>query len=278
MPEKVIRSRLEESLPPWPPCAPPGLGTPSSRTSLRQEVIDQQLASDVRSRIWFDRSTVWVTWLHEGEREAARSAERSGRAAIADTHLVWGAWLLHDAVRLGQSRSVVATLDELAGRVEGELVATMASHAHAAAGDDAVALERAASQFEEIGSKLLAAEAAAQAQQAYMRQGRSRLARVSGARAALMAARCPGVLTPPLAGLTPVLLTSRERQVARLASAGLTSRDLGDQLGISVRTVDNHLGSIYSKLGVAGRGELAVVLGLSSRQPNTARHGSGHGD
>jgi DNA-binding CsgD family transcriptional regulator/tetratricopeptide (TPR) repeat protein len=254
------------------------LGRAELAASLRQEVIDQQLATDVRSRIWFDRATVWVTWLREGEREAARSAERSGRAAIADTHLVWGAWLLHDAVRLGEARSVVATLDELAGRVEGELVATMASHARAAAGDDAVALERVASRFQDIGSKLLAAEAAAQAQQAYLRQGRSRLARVAGARAALMAARCPGVLTPPLAGLSPVPLTSRERQIARLASAGLTSRDLGDRLGISVRTVDNHLGSIYSKLGVSGRGELATVLGVSSLLPDAEWNGSRRGD
>ncbi len=241
------------------------LGRAALAQSLRQEVIDRELATDVRSRIWFDRASIWVTWLRDGDREAVRCALRGGRAAIGDTHLVWGAWQLHDAVRLGASRLVAGRLEKLAERVEGELVSTMALHARAAAGDDAVLLERAASRFEQIGSKVLAAEAAAQAQQAYLRQGRDRLARVAGARAALLAARCPGVRTPLLADVAPVLLTARERQIARLASAGLASREVGERLEISVRTVDNHLGTIYSKLGISSRGELSTVLGVGSR-------------
>ena len=242
------------------------LGRTKLAQSLRQEVIDEDLASDVRSRIWFDRASIWVTWLQDGDLKAMRCAVRGGRAAIADTHLVWGAWQLHDAVRLGGSRLVVGRLEALAGRIEGDLVATMALHARAAADDDAVLLERVASGFEQIGSKVLAAEAAAHAQQAYLRQSRDRLARVAGARAALLAARCPGVRTPLLADVAPVLLTARERQIARLASVGLASREVGERLEISVRTVDNHLGTIYSKLGISGRGELSTVLGVGARQ------------
>jgi len=56
-------------------------------------------------------------------------------------------------------------------------------------------------------------------------------------------------------------LTAREAEVARLVAAGATSRRVADDLGVSVRTVDNLLGRVYVKLGIAGRGELADALG-----------------
>jgi DNA-binding CsgD family transcriptional regulator len=58
----------------------------------------------------------------------------------------------------------------------------------------------------------------------------------------------------------PVPLTRREREVATLAAAGLSSKDIADRLFVSVRTVDNHLGRIYDKLGISSRAELTEVL------------------
>jgi DNA-binding CsgD family transcriptional regulator len=55
-------------------------------------------------------------------------------------------------------------------------------------------------------------------------------------------------------------LTRREREVAGLAAAGASSREIAAKLVLSVRTVDNHLQNVYSKLGVASRDELARVL------------------
>jgi DNA-binding CsgD family transcriptional regulator len=51
--------------------------------------------------------------------------------------------------------------------------------------------------------------------------------------------------------------------VARLAVAGRTSRQIAEQLVVSVRTVESHLGHVYTKLGVAGRPELAAALGMT---------------
>ena len=52
-------------------------------------------------------------------------------------------------------------------------------------------------------------------------------------------------------------LTPREVEVSRLAAAGLLSREIGTELGISTGTVKLHLHSIYNKLDVTTRVELA---------------------
>jgi DNA-binding CsgD family transcriptional regulator len=76
---------------------------------------------------------------------------------------------------------------------------------------------------------------------------------------ATLVARCDGVGTVTLA-VTQPSLTGRERQIARLAAAGVASKEIADQLYLSARTVDNHLLRVYAKLGIAGRAELAVAL------------------
>jgi DNA-binding CsgD family transcriptional regulator/tetratricopeptide (TPR) repeat protein len=237
------------------------LGRHELARELRQEVLDLGLARDVRSRIWLDRATVWTTWGEAGAEPAAAAAMDAADGAVRDTHLVWGAWLYHDAARLGLAGPAAPSLATLASRIEGELVSAMSLHASALAGSDALGLERAASAFDQLGSHLFAAEAAAQAQQAYLRQGRARLARVAAARASLLGAQCPGVQTPALAEVAPVPLTRRELEIARLAADGRSSRELAERLGISVRTVDNHLGTVYAKLGVSTREELPSVIG-----------------
>jgi DNA-binding CsgD family transcriptional regulator len=72
---------------------------------------------------------------------------------------------------------------------------------------------------------------------------------------------CQGAASPgvsPQRGSTP--LTDREREVATLAARGMTSRQIGENLFVSVRTVDNHLQQVYVKLGIKRRSELAAHL------------------
>ena len=51
----------------------------------------------------------------------------------------------------------------------------------------------------------------------------------------------------------PTGLTTREVEVLRLVAQGLTDAQVAEQLVISPRTVNWHLTSIYSKLGVSSR-------------------------
>ena len=55
-------------------------------------------------------------------------------------------------------------------------------------------------------------------------------------------------------------LTARERQVARLAAQGLTNREIAQELFVSKKTVETHLGSVYRKLDVSSRESLAGLL------------------
>ncbi len=54
------------------------------------------------------------------------------------------------------------------------------------------------------------------------------------------------------------LLTERETEALRLVVAGKTNLEIGAALGISEKTVEKHLESVFSKLGVASRVEAAV--------------------
>ena len=51
------------------------------------------------------------------------------------------------------------------------------------------------------------------------------------------------------------VLTSRELEILRLAAQGLTNKAIGQEMGISDRTVQGHLANIFGKLGVASRTE-----------------------
>jgi DNA-binding CsgD family transcriptional regulator len=55
-------------------------------------------------------------------------------------------------------------------------------------------------------------------------------------------------------------LTPQQRQIVRLASDGLTNREIGERLFLSPRTVSSHLYRSYPKLGVAGRNQLRDVI------------------
>ena len=55
-------------------------------------------------------------------------------------------------------------------------------------------------------------------------------------------------------------LTPQQRQIVRLASAGLTDREIGDRLFLSPRTVGSHLYRSYPKLGVSSRHQLRDVI------------------
>jgi DNA-binding CsgD family transcriptional regulator len=59
-------------------------------------------------------------------------------------------------------------------------------------------------------------------------------------------------------------LTRRELEVARLAAVGLRAAEISADLHIGERTVESHLASIYSKLGINSKTKL---VSMASRLP-----------
>jgi DNA-binding CsgD family transcriptional regulator len=80
---------------------------------------------------------------------------------------------------------------------------------------------------------------------AWARQAAAELARVN--------------LRPAAAGT----LTETERRVAELAAAGLTNREVAQQLFLAVKTVEANLARAYRKLGITSRAELGALMGPS---------------
>jgi DNA-binding CsgD family transcriptional regulator len=59
-------------------------------------------------------------------------------------------------------------------------------------------------------------------------------------------------------------LTSHELQVALVVRRGATNKEAAAQLYLSPKTIEKHLGSVYRKLGVRFRTELAAVFASST--------------
>ena len=59
-------------------------------------------------------------------------------------------------------------------------------------------------------------------------------------------------------------LTPQQRQIVRLASDGLSDREIADRLFLSPRTVGSHLYRSYPKLGIASRHQLRDVIAQAS--------------
>ncbi|HXP21086.1 MAG TPA: LuxR C-terminal-related transcriptional regulator [Streptosporangiaceae bacterium] len=202
-------------------------------------------------------------WTASAARRPAEAVERF-RAAAAQAastgHLTTESWLLHDLMRTsGQDTS--ARLRELADACDSPLVSARARHAAAAKAGEPRELTAAADDLEALGAMLLAAEAASSAAEAFSRAGDQRAATAMLRRSAALAASCEDAATPGLlCTATAAPLSVREREIAMLAATGMASKDIAERLYLSVRTVNNHLQHVYTKLGVGSRADLAHAL------------------
>ena len=95
---------------------------------------------------------------------------------------------------------------------------------------------------------------------------RDGLERAERCRAGMLAAQARtelraagGPVSDPL-GTGVEQLTVSERRVAELAAAGRSNPQIAQALYVTRKTVETHLGNVYRKLDIQGRGELAGAL------------------
>lgn len=80
--------------------------------------------------------------------------------------------------------------------------------------------------------------------------------------------RATGLTIGQLAGHGPASLTPQQREIATLAAAGLTNKQIAERLFLSPRTVSTHLHQAFPKLGVTTRAALRDALdGLPPGRP-----------
>lgn len=209
-----------------------------------------------------DRATAWAA-AADGDVSAAGEQLRSAAArARRRDDFLWEGETLHDLARLGWPEDAAPRLRELVDLVEGRLAEVRANHAAALVAGDPQALAEVSVAFEALAAWLFAAEASASAAVALRRAEEPRRAVAAEVRAADLARRCQGAMTPALRAVeTQALLSSREIEVAALAAAGQANKEIASRLSVSVRTVENQLQRVYEKLGVARRADLGQALG-----------------
>jgi DNA-binding CsgD family transcriptional regulator len=201
--------------------------------------------------------------IDRGERAGARAALRAGDRAAAggrrrDAVAAW-----HLAVRLGGTDGPLQRLATVAVRTRDTAIAR--DHAEALASGEPRRLERVARDAAAAGRYLAAAEAAAQA------VGRGGGARTR-ALATALAAACHSARTPALDGVARATLSPRRREAAALVLRGHRGPEIAARMGVSVRTVDNHLAAVYRQVGVRDRRELTSIF-EADRPPFTSGSG-----
>jgi DNA-binding CsgD family transcriptional regulator len=188
-------------------------------------------------------------------------AEAADRVRLTGNQLMEG-WLLVDLARLGAAAQAADRLAEIASLSQGQFAPAVAGLACALGAADPGQLLASSHELADLGADLYAVEAASAAAAALHRDGQPRQAQAAARRALQLAARCEGARTPLSGARAAAPLTARQREVAMLAAAGTTSKDIAGRLQLSVRTAENHLQNAYVRLGVTTRAELADALGI----------------
>jgi DNA-binding CsgD family transcriptional regulator len=202
---------------------------PADRPAAAADLVEAHLACD-------DVARAEETLAH-GEAAAARAATPLASAVVgrARTEVLLARGRGEEAVAVAAAAREAATGAPLAAA----RAMVTEGRALAAAGERRAAIERlvaAESALDRFGAVRRRDEAVRELRRLGHRVVRT--ARDGGA----------GHLAP---------LTAREREIADLVAAGRTNREVGEQLVLSIRTIEAHLRNIYAKLGVRSRVELA---------------------
>jgi DNA-binding CsgD family transcriptional regulator len=217
--------------------------------------------SDGPSDTWATmQSAQAAAWCEVDEGRVAEGAgmvAAAGRAGMDSGHLYLGALACYTAVRFHRPGDVVDHLEHAAALGEGQLLTTLAGHARALVDQQADRLAEVAHDLGAAGLPTAAAAALEQSAALRHRTGDREAARKLRLRAVHLLSGA-GLDPAGSASVTP--LTHREREIAIMAASRHSSRQIADELGISVRTVDNHLARVYRKLGVLSRRDLPVAL------------------
>jgi len=225
----------------------------------------------------------------EAEADLLRGLERTvANGCVSPGFIPWHAHLaMADFLSrrtTGKSKAYAATALELADSFGAPRARAEALRAVAWTAADADSADEAARLFDAVGARLEEARTiigreVSQIGKIPITESRRRLIRAFGLAEHAGSTRMSTLIRKYLGevGAAPgkraatgiAALTPSERRVAALAAAGLTNKDVAQELFVTVKTVETHLAHTYQKLGIASRAELAGALA----EPTQATHG-----
>lgn len=200
-------------------------------------------------------SLLAMRWLNEPSaagllEDSARDDMAQGRYTLAGISLL--------AATVNGTDQQFSLLEEAARHRQGPLADISRFMATGSRDRDAKVLLKAADRAAGLELDAVEARCAAVALDFARETGDTQSARAAQARLDRVSARLAALPVVPKSG-NP-LLTGRERQVARLALAGASNREIAEEMGVSVRTVEGHLYQVFTKLGVTSRGDLPGLV------------------
>lgn len=202
----------------------------------------------------------WLAAARQRLTQARQLAIQAAEFTREHDQLAREVWCLQTAVQFGDT-SACARLQALTRMVEGPRVTVAARYAEALDRDDGYQLDQVSTDFEAMGDRLAAADAAGHAVLSHRRAGRSGSAITSAARVRALATLCGGAVSPAIVASSSALpFTRREHEIAMLVAQGLSNRDIAAAVSLSVRTVEGYIYTATAKLGVKGRSDLAEVI------------------
>jgi DNA-binding CsgD family transcriptional regulator len=251
----------------------------TARGGMMRTNWDRLRTSEVLGFVALSRGDPVAAGHHLDRWYAVLTAMHLGEPGYSRSYLDY----LEALVATGRLADALAFLDHLDGQVAasgrrsaGAVATTGRAMVHAASGrmpEALVAIEQALTWYDTSPLRFYRARTLLIAGQIHRRAKAKRLAQqmlteahreftafgaVAWARQA-EAALARVNLRPAAAGT----LTETERRVAELAAAGLTNREVAQQLFLAVKTVEANLARIYRKLGIASRAELGARMGPS---------------
>lgn len=206
-------------------------------------------------------SGLWQAGLDVAASDAADLAGIDA-SAVRDAPLAWLQHLGCEVVVAARRLSSYDVLDALVGRAS-ELVGVPGAAVllALAAGDDPVPAARRCARGPLLPRVLeLTGEVEALREAALLYEALGATRSASRVRQALRDRGVRDLGRVPRTGATVGWdsLTASERKVVDLVCEGLTSREVGERLYLSRRTVDTHLAHVYQKLGIRSRTELVA--------------------
>jgi DNA-binding CsgD family transcriptional regulator len=197
--------------------------------------------------------------------DLVEAAVRTGRETQARAHV---AAMADAGIAAISSRLALLCHGAAALTVDGDAATKLFDQALAVPGGHRWPFDRARVQLA-YGEHLRRGRATteARAQLAAALENFERIGAVPWAARAASELRATGQANPRARKLGPSPLTSQEHEIAALAAAGLTNKQIAQRLYLSPKTVGNHLFRIFPKLGITSRAALRdALVALSPQQ------------